>query len=220
MISLIWLPNRRCDAKAHKAVAEIVERALVLCKISAGQTVAHHHIRPALAPRRAPSRAQPRPGRYRRRRQAGSIRRRSPENMRRSTVALALLGALCAQRPRRAAARSAVPSVGIVVIDIDSGLRQRGAVIGHDLRDRARLVITGDQHGDAVHGLSLLPCRDRSACHQLSAKRRSSGSQAAAVTGQLYFWSTLSGAPRPAAPSARRGRRRSPSGQNSAPVSP
>ena len=37
------------DAKAHKAVAEIVERALVLCKISAGQTVAHHHIRPALA---------------------------------------------------------------------------------------------------------------------------------------------------------------------------
>ena len=45
---------------------------------------------------------------------------------------------------------------GIVVIDIDRRVRQRGAEIAHDLGDRGFFIVAGHQDGDAwAHGFPV-----------------------------------------------------------------
>ena len=49
----------------------------------------------------------------------------------------------------------------IVVVDVDRGVRQRGAEIGHDLGDRALLVVARHQHRDLVPALGHALPNDR-----------------------------------------------------------
>ena len=70
-------------------------------------------------------------------------------NMRRTTWPLPWRGSRRTTAP--AAAGDLDGAVGrIVVVDVDRGVRQRGAEIGHDLADRRLLVVAGHQHGDPV----------------------------------------------------------------------
>ena len=135
-------------------IAEVVEGPLVLLKIGGGQPVPHHHVG---APVQHPVHHLPGGGNG-----IGVVPVQHqitlgvdlPEHPA-DHVALPLLVLL----PHHGAGRPGqVPGAvgGVVVVDVDRRLRQDGGDVPDHLGDGLALVIAWDQHGDGIHGASLL----------------------------------------------------------------
>ena len=70
-------------------------------------------------------------------------------NIRRHHLPLALAGFIAHHGPGSARALDG-PVLGVVVVDVNNGLRQRGAEVPHHVPDGGLLVVAGQDHRHAI----------------------------------------------------------------------
>ena len=141
--------EKAVDQLSHKDVPTVVERALVLREICGGKAVADHHV-VAVA-------------QYAIRHGTGVLRRVSVVSVdhqialridlaehRPDHVALAL-SPLVAHDGAGGAGDLVRPVGGVVVVNIDRGIRQRRTVILHYLGDGGTFVVARYQNGNFIH---------------------------------------------------------------------
>ena len=145
------------DGSAHQGIPKVVEGAFILLEVRRGETISHNHVRPCVLEHAlyhlrgggggvgvVPVQHQVAPGVY--------LPEHAADNVPLSLPAF--------PAHHGAGGPGQIPGAvgGVVVVDIDNGLRQGGGNVPDDFFDCPALVIAGNQNSDLIHKQPSILC--------------------------------------------------------------